>query len=447
MAQPRTWADAAFLQVVADLFSLAVHVTAVNSLGEVSELGYLMPSSPDQTTAVIEIGCWPHHHFVAIADLLPNAAASPTDTRRVDDNMLTSIFEVRRLLSQPGRPSVLVGFEFSGALSRALTMEGFVVLSCDLRPLESKATHFHYQGDIRDVLPLQHWERVYFFPPCFQHLRADVECLPRKVQDGRAYWGCALVLWCLACPNADAVVVEQPDTIVNDGLRLPPSVDLVEFRTPMFGDDLDKFVRLALRNASLPPFVRQAATPISQSHRSQFQFASADERDRVRSSWGPHAHTCSALARLQLKQPTCTPLPYAELISLFALLWFNSGKPLPADYNAHDTQPTTPSLRDYQKQRGPGDGRRGLFVHHPPHLQPNRDFSSRLGGGTPEDVTKALDPSEESHAEPSSHGEASSDDLLSLRDPVPPGQCLAALICICVLVHPLVLVHANGFLW
>lgn len=95
MARPQTWADAAFLQVVADLFSIAVHVTSVDSLGLISQLGYLMPSLPSKTTAVIEIGCWPHHHFVAIGNVPPNAAALQVDDGYLDDTTLTTVKQVR----------------------------------------------------------------------------------------------------------------------------------------------------------------------------------------------------------------------------------------------------------------------------------------------------------------------------------------------------------------
>jgi hypothetical protein len=49
---------------------------------------------------------------------------------------------------------------------------------------------------------LRFWERAYFFPNCFQHLRGDNRCLHLKIDDCRAFWAAAMVLWCLACPHA-----------------------------------------------------------------------------------------------------------------------------------------------------------------------------------------------------------------------------------------------------
>jgi hypothetical protein len=73
----------------------------------------------------------------------------------------------------------------------ALEREGRTALSVDLRPCELGG--MHAQLDVRLILPLRHWERAFLFPPCFQQLRQDQDCLPLKIADGRAYWGCATV--------------------------------------------------------------------------------------------------------------------------------------------------------------------------------------------------------------------------------------------------------------
>jgi len=163
---------------------------------------------------------------------------------------LTTRSEVQRLLASDGAPTVLVGMEFSGAMRDALIARGVVAISADLRACDAGGMHF--QGDVREIVGLQRWARIYFFPPCFQQLRADEYCLPRKLEDGRAFWGCAMVLWCLACPHSAEVVVEQPDTIVYDEYR-PPGVTIRALRTSQFGDESDKFVRLALRGVQAPP--------------------------------------------------------------------------------------------------------------------------------------------------------------------------------------------------
>ena len=145
----------------------------------------------------------------------------------------------------------LVAFEFTGAL--LLRLLG----SCQAMSVDRRAALHagpHYQGDVQDIVPLQEWEVIYFIgPPCYQHLRLD-EYLAAKISDGRAYWAGALVLWCVCCEHARAAIVEQPDTICNDYFDLESmgGVEVFEFRTGRLGDEVDKFIRLTLRNLERP---------------------------------------------------------------------------------------------------------------------------------------------------------------------------------------------------
>ena len=135
------------------------------------------------------------------------------------------------------------------------------------------------------------------FPPCFQQLRGDLDCIENKIADKRAFWGCLQVLYCIFSVAALMVFVEQPDTIVGDCFDPDEfsAVELYEFRTSHYGDPSDKFVRLTTRNVRLQapthPFAKPERAP-----RSQFNYRDAEERDRQRSSWAPHAQTCRALA-------------------------------------------------------------------------------------------------------------------------------------------------------
>ena len=49
----------------------------------------------------------------------------------------------------------------------------------------------------------------------YQQLEGD-ETLCFKLSDGRAFWGCAMVIWCAteASQHANLTTVEQPNTIV-----------------------------------------------------------------------------------------------------------------------------------------------------------------------------------------------------------------------------------------
>ena len=263
---------------------------------------------------------------------------------------LRSLDEVRRLrLCRSAAPTDLVGFEFTGAVRVALESTGRRALSVDWRACE--AGGMHAVLDVRDVIELGGWERVFLFPPCFQQLRADRDCLQAKIADCRAFWGCALVLWCF-CVAADLLVVEQPDTIVSDFVLL----SFMEFRTSCFRDEPDKYVRLFLRNAVLPlPF---AADPTARKPvRPYLEYASSDARDRDKSSWLPFANMCRALARMvPNEEPPPAPADYLELIESFAAAWHAAGHPVPAGYSDSRAMPP-PGARRYQSFRGPGDGR------------------------------------------------------------------------------------------
>lgn len=90
--------------------------------------------------------------------------------------IIHTVAELRRLLDTPNRPTVLIAMEFSGALRSALEAQDNVALSVDFR-LCKGGSMYYYMGDVRDVVGLQWWDRIYFFPPCFHQLKGDTECL------------------------------------------------------------------------------------------------------------------------------------------------------------------------------------------------------------------------------------------------------------------------------
>eukprot|EP00900_Chrysochromulina_parva_P014861 jgi/Chrpa1/23376/Chrysochromulina_OHIO_Genome00027232-RA len=177
-----------------------------------------------------------------------------------------------------------------------------------------------------------------------------------------------MVLWCLACPNADVVVVEQPDTLVYDYVDVTEFASLCEFRTSQYGDpgQHDKFIRLAVRNAQLPPTTHPECRQAQRL--SHLEYPNPDARDRARSSWTPHVRTCQALVNLASVDSAKAP-DYVALITRFAANWYGSGHPVPADYLNPDAQPTSPEWRNYQEIRGPGDRRRPPLVEplHAPY--------------------------------------------------------------------------------
>lgn len=200
---------------------------------------------------------------------------------------ITTVEEFKRLLQCPhAAPTDLVGFEFSSAVRDALISRGRRAISVDRRDCETGGVHAKL--DVLLVLDLRRWQRAFFFPPCFQQLRADTECLPFKQCDGRAFWGCLTVVYLMGVA-ADLVVVEQPDTIVADFYGRDTSGRYYEFCTADFGDHPNKFVRLHVRGAhlALPPrnlvAPRVPPPPVS-------EFANTEARDRAKSTWRPFAN-------------------------------------------------------------------------------------------------------------------------------------------------------------
>ena len=283
------------------------------------------------------------------------AAVDPAEGARAELAQFTfplrTLEDVRRLLRCAFiAPSAVVGFEFSGAVRQSLEASGCRAISVDWRLCDVGGMHAVL--DVRDVVELGGWTRAYLFPPCFQQLRADRDCLEAKIADGRAFWGCALVLWCYCVP-ADVLVVEQPDTILVDFV----DYDFVQFRTSCFRDSPDKFMRLFVRNAELrPPHAADASArrpPLDHS-----AYASSDERDRAKSTWAPYTHLCRAVAILPpTTEPPPVPMVFAEQLELFAVRWHERGYPVPEGYTDRRARPPTASSRLYQTFRGPGDGR------------------------------------------------------------------------------------------
>ena len=168
----------------------------------------------------------------------PRPPGEPLDVRT---RTFTQPEELATFLHTAARPPTeLIGFEFSGAVLLARRSLGVIAISADLRPAEHDG--LHYLGCVQDIAHLVRWERVYMFPPCFQHLMGDVDCLPHKLRDGRAFWAGALVLWCICITSTRAVLVEQPDTLLHHVLDVGayPGVDVLETSTAALGDGVSK---------------------------------------------------------------------------------------------------------------------------------------------------------------------------------------------------------------
>ena len=484
--QPATWTDVAFVQLTADFFKVSFHHIGVDDLSSVFDMGTISPCDGAASVALCEIGVWYDRHFVALLDVTaaaqgdkPDAPVPPhsgaPDALASFSFPLTNLSEVRRFIASFERVS-LVGFEFSGAMRSALE-DSFdpdireAALSVDLRPCDIGGPH--YQGDVRDVIHLTVWHRAFFFPPCYQQLRGDLDCIVSKIADKRAFWGCLQVLYCIVSVCALMVFVEQPDTIFGDCFDPDAwaAVELYEFRTAHYDDPSDKFVRLTTRNVRL-----QAPThPFSQPDRvprSQFDYRDADERDRVRSSWTPHAHTCRALAAASPISPDRPPaISLAAAIESFAVEYHLLYGNVPSGYLSLECRPPDAASQAYQTVRGPGDGRHvdsvrpltlsnGLIRIRPNGAIVSFEPQADLSSDDDDDFTNlqqgALKPSAAVGSQESRGGAR---DPLAHGTPPPPftprpeqlvdlratTETMAAVLFICVLGQPLVLAHLDGF--
>ena len=281
-----------------------------------------------------------------------NAPSFPLRTRE----------EAAAYIASPEGPTRLVVFEFSGAVLLPVLRQ-YRAMSVDKRAAEHGAPH--YQGDVRDVIDLRMWDAVYFVGPnCFQHLRRD-HCLQSKIDDGRAFWGAAMVLWCLCCVWTLALILEQPDTIVYDYIDIDElcGVEIVELRTSELGDTcVDKFVRLAGRNVVLQPPDRGGRKPLRPDklprRKSHWEFKNPDERDRQRSSMIDKPNLCEYIANVEVRDATAWPAPdFYTVIHSFSERWVASGHYLPPDFDNPTGQPLDPEEQQYQQVRGAGRGK------------------------------------------------------------------------------------------
>ena len=280
----------------------------------------------------------------------------------------TELEELSTLLaSYPPETIVLVAFEFSGALAIPLRAAGWLVVTCDFREPESPGCA--YRGDVRHVVSLTKWARIFFVGPnCFQHLIGDVDCLPLKIKDGRAFWAGATLLWCICCPHSDHVFVEQPNVLAHRHIDTDQlaGVRVVCFRTsdysPAEGEprDNDKFMRITLRNLSFQ---------LPRSLRSQFDFRNPDERDRVRSSMLQFTQLCKHASQATPQLPPAPCPIFDAAVRRYARRYSLIG-PVPYDFLNADAQPSSASDRAYQWTRGKGDFRTPVVADPRAYLEP-----------------------------------------------------------------------------
>ena len=276
---------------------------------------------------------------------------------------LTTVEEVRRLLATTHiSPTWLLLGECDGAWAERVERDrGAITLSVDRRAPATRGISF--QGEFHAVLPLRAWEMICAWPSCtHQALSNSAAMRDAKAMDGRMFWGLVGVLYVLLAGHAQARMVEQPDTTLERYFQWPKS----RRRTSYFGDDHDKTICLYLVGAALPGlshWQRAAQGPLKR-RRALWEFSSADERERHRSSWDHFPLFLAALsACLVFSEDGAFPPTFEEGREALAVAWHRAGFPVPADYEQSvDGIPPTPEAAAYQLVKGRGDGRRPACV-------------------------------------------------------------------------------------
>ena len=264
---------------------------------------------------------------------------------------MTDVAMVAALLASDDAPTDLVGFERSGAVRDRLVAEKRKAMSCDTRPCESSVEGWHYQGRVQDIVDMADWERFYAFPECTHLAASDTTCGAAKARDGRRWWGLAMVLWCL-CVAARSIVVEQPKGAFPAASGIQPTQVIHPYH---FGDDAAKETHLFMRGALPIPLDAQQGRPSHAWHSAAGGGEQGALKRGVTFPGVARALACS----LPVSRARPRRLEYRVAVEAMAARWRTAqgAESLPWDYNTWDATPAAPERKEYQRQRGKGDGR------------------------------------------------------------------------------------------
>lgn len=257
---------------------------------------------------------------------------------------------VRLLACAHGAPTGVVAGEFTASIRTAQAREGRIFISVDRRACPSGG--LHCTCDFFAVLHLHTWpDGLFGFVPCVHQLARD-DCLSFKIADGRTFIGILAFIYVYSI-SAGVTFMEQPDTIIPDCL-LPATVT---FSPEECGDPFRKTIVAFIRGSPPPWFDPSVRVTGVFAGKRLSDFASADERDRWRSSWLRYPATCRLLAQsVRPHSPPPPPLDFRVLAELFSVRWYLRGRSVPDWYSWVLGSPP-PHDPAYQLVRGPGDGR------------------------------------------------------------------------------------------
>jgi hypothetical protein len=132
---------------------------------------------------------------------------------QVQGSLFSQHFSNALLPAGMGNLSVLIGFEESQASCIEFRKLGHKAFSCDLKKCSGGKPEWHLQMDIFEAINLKKWDLIILHPPCTY----------TALCGNRWYWKSPLrkegielckKSWEAACAVCDAVVLEQPKTIM-----------------------------------------------------------------------------------------------------------------------------------------------------------------------------------------------------------------------------------------
>lgn len=122
---------------------------------------------------------------------------------------------------------VLVACEYLGIVRDAFIAKGHDAISCDLLPTEKPGPH--YQGDVRNLLLLEHFDLMIAHPPCtFLTLAGNKWFKPEfadRFPNRQAQREAAIeFVLMLASQNVPRIAIENPIGVLNSQWRKPNQI-------------------------------------------------------------------------------------------------------------------------------------------------------------------------------------------------------------------------------
>lgn len=144
--------------------------------------------------------------------------------------------------------NVLIACEFSGAIRNEFRKLGHNAFSCDIVPSEDNSP-YHYQCDVRNVIPAYEWDLMIAHPPCTYLTLAGNRWFKPEYKDKyptREQDRAEAVEFFLSLINANIphIAIENPIGIMSSVYRKPDQI----IQPWQFGDPFQKSTCLWLKD-------------------------------------------------------------------------------------------------------------------------------------------------------------------------------------------------------